>query len=127
MDTDAGTGLGWLETTDLRALLVAARTWQLGTNWNLRWSIGLGPMYTDAVAATRAIGPHGPMIYTTADGVSLAYETSLSIARELFGHRWAITAGPSMTAISQTLDGQDGDIQRGKTELMFVLGARYRL
>jgi hypothetical protein len=113
-----------LETVDLRALLVAARTWRLGQNWNIRWSIGLGPMYTDAVGTS---WDASNMQHVTADGVSLAYESTLTIAREMFDHRWAIMAGPAVTMIQQELDGYEGDISRNKTELMFMLGARYRL
>jgi hypothetical protein len=120
---------GYLETIDLRALVVAARTWRLGTNWNVRWSVGIGPMYTDGTAElwmSNGFTPQ-PTSYTTVDDLSLAYESSLTIARELFGHRWAITAGPAVTRISQMLEGVDQDIRRDKVELMFMLGARYRL
>jgi hypothetical protein len=128
-DTDGYFAYGNLETIDLRALLVAARTWRLGTNWNVRWSVGLGPMYTDGTAALTMTGGYtvNDTTYSSADGVSVAYESSLTLARELFGHRWAVTAGPAVTMISQTLDGYEQDIERHKVELMFMLGARYRL
>lgn len=124
----ATSGLADLETVDLRALLVAARTWRLGSNWNLRWSVGLGPMYTDSTAFLWNADPYTQMPYVNADGVSIAYESTLTIARELFDHRWSITAGPEATIISQELDSSDGTaVSRSKLELMFMLGARYRL
>ena len=119
-------GLGDLETMDLRALFVAARTWRLGQNWNVRWSFGLGPMYTDATATLWNSYPN-PEMPMVADGASIAYESTLTLAREMFDHRWAITAGPTATLISQTLDGSNGDIMRSDVDLMFMLGARYRL
>lgn len=119
-------GLANLETVDLRALFVAARTWRLGEAWNVRWSFGLGPMYTDATA-NLVWGEPPAMPYSTGDGVSLAYETSLTLARELADHRWAIAVGPEATLISQQLDGNEYGISRHKIELMFMLGARYRL
>lgn len=122
-------GYGTMETMDLRALLVAARAWRLGESWNIRWSVGLGPMYTDATAHVSDPFVASQMPYASADGVSLAYESSLTLARELFDHRWAVTAGPAITMISQELDGSSGgpDMARNKIELMFMLGARYRL
>jgi hypothetical protein len=117
--------LAVLETIDLRALFVAARTWRLGENWNVRWSFGLGPMYTDAEA--RLYDDSDPMPYSTGDGVSLAYESTLTLAREFSEHRWAITAGPAATLISQELNGNAYGVSRHKVELMFALGLRYRL
>jgi hypothetical protein len=122
-------GFGDLETIDLRAFFVAARTWRLGENWNVRWSVGLGPMYTDATAHIYD-GTEPQMPYIAADGVSMAYETTLTLAREIFDHRWAITAGPAATLVSQELAAStsDGpDISRSDIDIMFMLGARYRL
>ncbi|MFN0249123.1 MAG: hypothetical protein ACKV2T_19725, partial [Kofleriaceae bacterium] len=119
---------GTLDAMDVRALAVAARTWRLGARWNVRWSVGLGPMYTDGTAVLWARDwTSMGHVYVSAEGVSLAYESSLTLARELFDHRWAVTAGPAVTRISQTLDGYQEAIERHKLELAFMLGARYRL
>lgn len=116
-------GFGRLESFDLRGLVVVARTWRLGENWNVRWSLGVGPMYTEGTA-------HIDWPETTtnpAHGIDVAYEMGLSLARELLDHRWAIAAGPQFTAITQELDGVMNDIERNKLEVVFLLGARYRL
>lgn len=122
-------GYGYLETIDLRALLVAARTWQLGSEWNIRWSFGLGPTYTEGTAVVSDYSdPYNERLMALpADGVSMAYESSLTLARELFDHRWAVTFGPAATLIKQLLDGPEVEVSRSKIELMFMLGARYRL
>ncbi len=121
-------GFGTLDSMDLRALLVAARTWRIGDNWNIRWSVGLGPMYTDAQAhVSGGVGPDY-MEYIVADGVSLAYETTLTLARELFDHRWAVTAGFDASFIAQDLDSSaDVLVSRNTLDMMFLFGARYRL
>ena len=120
---------GYLETIDLRALLVAARTWQLGSEWNMRWSFGLGAAYTEGTAHIADYSdPYYPRsMATPVAGASMAYESSLTIARELFDHRWAITLGPAATLIKQDLDDTALVASRIKVELMVMLGARYRL
>lgn len=121
------TGWGYLDTMDLRALGVVARTWSIGTRWRVRWSAGLGPTYTDAKAdITDDVG--GAMRYLHGTGTSVAAESALAISREVFDRRWAITAGPIATMIDQSFIAGDGTrMERQKVELMFALGARYRL
>jgi hypothetical protein len=120
-------GFATLETMDLRALFVASRTWRLGETWNVRWSVGLGPMYTDATSHVWNPPTPDTMQVMSIDGASMSYESSLTLAREMFDHRWAITAGPSAMMTSQELEGSDGVIVRDGVQLAFMLGARYRL
>ncbi|GEM_PF-2682769 len=127
MSAASSSGSADLESFDLRALFVVARTWRLGANWNLRWSIGVGPMYTRSTVVEWDADPYTQMSYVNAYGVSAAYESTLTIAREIFDHRWAITAGPEATLIAQELDSTSGPVSRAKMELMFMLGVRYRL
>lgn len=102
-ETTLGTATGWgyLDTMDLRALGVVARTWNLGTRWRVRWSAGIGPAYTDAKASiTEYVGD--AMRYLHGTGTSVAAESALAISREIFDRRWAITAGPIATVIEQS-------------------------
>jgi hypothetical protein len=123
----ASEGFGYVDSVDLRALFVASRTWRLGQNWNVRWSFGLGPMYTDATATINEY--FMPEMTYSADGVSLTYESTLTLAREMFDHRIAITAGPTASLISQELkgDGDQPEMSRSDIDLMFLVAARYRL
>ena len=93
---DAMTGAS-LELRDLSGAAYAAKTFGTGT-WRLRMQGGIGFVYTQFAAKTRA-APFEPI--TEGDGTTRMIEASVTVSREL-GSSWAVSLGPLMTYYEQT-------------------------
>jgi hypothetical protein len=92
---DAMTGAS-LDMRDISGAVVVAKTFGTGA-WRLRVQGGIGLVYTQYSAKTRA-APFDPI--AEGDGTTRTFEAAITLSREI-SSSWAVSVGPLMTYFAQ--------------------------
>ena len=119
-------GTGGIDANDYQLLATLARPIN-GERWSVRPSIGLGAVHS-SVTGFVVDGP--PSGYVMDEGTTEDFvgEASVVVSRRI-GDRWAISAGPIVTWINETIVSNTGgpEMRRDMLDLMLYAGVGYKL
>lgn len=117
-------GIMSMEVADAKVVALGARTWGRG-RWQFRIGGGLGVVKSEVLVHDLGASPN----FRSGAGVFPTVELSAMVSRRL-GDRWALTAGPAATYVTQSYDKTQPDgvsAYRSGFQVVMLGGLRLRM